>query len=119
VDSVSLQRQPLALAQGNNQPPLSCSVFPGYAANLDVVFKKGKETWLKEESDSTSKYSSQSFEQGTEFEALVVMGPKIIPLILHKLLDEENFVAVELYNVLGKDSTFKVDCKSIIDNHNL
>ncbi|RMZ83627.1 hypothetical protein DV738_g1135, partial [Chaetothyriales sp. CBS 135597] len=44
-----------------------------------------------------------------EFEKLLSMGPKILPLVVHKLLDRRNFTTVYLYNALEKNKKLRVN----------
>jgi len=37
---------------------------------------------------------------GREFDALVALGPKILPLVVESLTDPDNFLALQLYDTL-------------------
>ncbi|KAI0977521.1 hypothetical protein F4678DRAFT_413336 [Xylaria arbuscula] len=50
-----------------------------------------------------------------EFETLVDMGPKILPLIVHQLLDKDNFTAVFLYNELEQDTKYLIDPNDVLN----
>jgi hypothetical protein len=40
---------------------------------------------------------------GKEFDALVALGPKILPLVVETLVDPEHFLALQLYDALQPD----------------
>ena len=40
---------------------------------------------------------------GREFDALVALGPKILPLVVESLAEPENFLALQLYDTLQPD----------------
>jgi hypothetical protein len=37
---------------------------------------------------------------GKEFDALVALGPKVLPLVVEALADADNFIALQLYDTL-------------------
>ena len=48
------------------------------------------------------------YKQLPQFKSLQEMGSVIIPLIMEKLLDEENFFMLPLYDTLQLDSNLKI-----------
>ena len=55
-------------------------------------------------SNDTHDYAKQP-----QFAALVEMGEEIIPLVLDKLCDEENFHVLILYDALQEDATKRIE----------
>ena len=45
---------------------------------------------------------------GREFEALIPLGPVILPLLIEKLADPENFFALQLYDAMQSDENLLV-----------
>jgi hypothetical protein len=45
---------------------------------------------------------------GSEFDALVALGPSILPLVVEKLSDPENFFALTLYDAIQPDENLVV-----------
>ena len=62
-------------------------------------------------------YSSSARAKGSEFENLVKLGPAIIPLVVKKLAEPDNFFAIQLYNALEKDEGVKIDPSNVLDHH--
>jgi hypothetical protein len=87
--------------------------FPDYVASFDQLFKKWQDTWSSDNIMLSSNSADRA--KGPEFEALVELGPRIVPLVIHKLLVEDNFFAAHLYDVLEKDEGVKVDPSNILD----
>ncbi len=52
--------------------------------------------------------STLDYKQLPQFKSLQEMGSVIIPLIMEKLLDEENFFMLPLYDTLQLDSNLKI-----------
>jgi len=47
--------------------------------------------------------NSTSRALGKEFDALLALGPVILPLVVEKLADPDNFFALQLYDALQPD----------------
>lgn len=60
--------------------------------------------------------SASSRAKGPEFDSLVSMGPKILPLVVHKLTAASDFFAIVLYNEVEDDKAYKVDPKDILNS---
>ncbi|KAI1346527.1 hypothetical protein F5Y01DRAFT_321665 [Xylaria sp. FL0043] len=48
-----------------------------------------------------------------EFDGLLAMGPRILPLVVYKLLNPWNFTAVFLYNALERNTRYLVDPRDV------
>ena len=69
-------------------------------------FSSWKETWVEEHS---AHLSNPAFVTHTrEFSELVAMGREILPLIVGKLTDSENFLALQLYEAVEVDANLRV-----------
>ncbi|KAK4248342.1 hypothetical protein C7999DRAFT_40482 [Corynascus novoguineensis] len=80
--------------------------FPSYAADFDTKWQRWQQAISPTSDPST--WSSVA-----EFDALVALGPKAIPLVLWKLaMNLEDVTAIYLYNKLEKDTAYLVN-----DNH--
>lgn len=72
------------------------------AQEFETRFLSWKETWV---SEHTAHLSDPAFvTHSQEFVALVAMGPEILPLIVGKLTDPENFLALQLYETVETDA---------------
>ena len=45
---------------------------------------------------------------GREFDALIALGPTILPLVIERLTDPENFLALPLYDAMQADENLLV-----------
>ncbi|MFH0893431.1 MAG: hypothetical protein V2A54_03255 [Bacteroidota bacterium] len=75
--------------------------------DFETNFTYWKKTWFKGllaiDSNPTSRVGS------LEFFRLVDMGEKIVPLVIQKLMDEENFFALQLYERLQKQPNLLIE----------
>ena len=60
-----------------------------------------KDTWFSDPLSISSDPSDRATRK--EFHDLIALGPAIIPLVLEKLADPENFMALQLYDALQTD----------------
>ena len=66
-------------------------------------FAAWKDTWA---APHTAHLSDPSFVQyNEEFFALAELGERIIPLLINKLLDPDNFFALQIYDAIQPEST--------------
>ena len=72
-----------------------------YSDKFNSLFDKWMDEWV----NGSMKFSSNSMDATKleEYKELVNMGDKVLPLVVEKLLDKKNFIAVHLYNALQKD----------------
>lgn len=66
-----------------------------------AAFAAWKKTWFAGSLAISSDPHTRTV--GKEFDALVALGPKILPLVVEALLDRDNFLALQLYDVLQSD----------------
>ncbi|KAF1960962.1 hypothetical protein CC80DRAFT_544358 [Byssothecium circinans] len=94
------------------------AVFPGLVADFDPKWTAWSETWFPSERTDEKLHSSSGLWSSsasdrclvTEFEELLVLGPKIIPLVVYKLaIGPQNCFGVQLYNELEEDKDYLVD----------
>jgi hypothetical protein len=80
------------------------------AAELRRAFEKDfdawKDTWFRGGLAISSVPNNRAV--GPEFDALVALGPKILPLVVEKLADPENFLALTLYDAIQPDEKLLV-----------
>jgi len=80
------------------------------AADVDAKTKRAFETdfpaWKKTWFEGGLAISSDPHTRtvGREFDALVALGPKILPLVVERLADPDNFLALQLYDTLQTNS---------------
>jgi len=65
---------------------------------FDVAFNAWKETWFSGGLAISSDPSDRTI--GKDFDALISLGPKILPLVVEVLADPENFLALQLYDAI-------------------
>jgi hypothetical protein len=67
-------------------------------AAFEPAFAAWKDTWFRGGLAISSDPHTRAI--GKEFDALIALGPAILPLIIEKLADPENFLALQLYDAL-------------------
>lgn len=65
---------------------------------FDTAFKKWQETWFLGGLAISSDPHTRAL--GKEFDTLIALGPVILPLVIEKLADPENFLALQLYDTM-------------------
>lgn len=65
---------------------------------FEVAFSRWKDTWFSGGLSISSNPHTRAV--GKEFDALVALGPAILPLIVEQLADPENFLALQLYDAM-------------------
>jgi hypothetical protein len=65
---------------------------------FEAAFRAWKDTWLSGGLAISSNPSTRA--AGKEFDALIALGPAVLPLIVEKLADPENFLALQLYDAI-------------------
>lgn len=68
------------------------TTFPDFVTDFDKKYDAWKKTWLRgnDAPDSATRAT------WPEFAALVALGPKTVPLVVHRLTSGEDFMAIEL-----------------------
>jgi hypothetical protein len=67
-------------------------------AAFDQAFAAWKRTWFSGGLAISSNPHTRAV--GTEYDALIALGPAILPLVVEQLADPENFLALQLYDAL-------------------
>jgi hypothetical protein len=65
---------------------------------FNTVFAAWKSTWFKGGLAINSDPHARA--SGEEYDALIALGPKVLPLVVEKLADPENFFALQLYDAM-------------------
>jgi hypothetical protein len=67
-------------------------------AAFEDAFQVWKDTWFRGGLAISSDPHTRTV--GKEFDALVALGPAILPLVIEALSDPENFLALQLYDAI-------------------
>jgi len=97
--SVSATETKLLIAQTKSVPPDVRSKF-------EDAFQAWKDTWF--EGGLAISSVPQTRAVGREFDALVALGPRILPLLVEKLAEPDNFLALTLYDAIQPDEKLVV-----------
>jgi hypothetical protein len=65
---------------------------------FETAFNAWRNTWFSGGLAISSDPHTRAV--GKEFDALIALGPAILPLVIEKLTDPENFLALQLYSVI-------------------
>lgn len=68
---------------------------------FSATFAAWKKTWFEGGLAINSNPHARTV--GREFDALIALGHRILPLVVEAMADEENFIALQLYDVLQPD----------------
>lgn len=74
---------------------------PELRKQFEEAFQSWKESWFRGGLAVSSNPHTRTV--GEEFDRLVAMGPQIIPLVVAKLTDPDNFLALQLYDTVQSD----------------
>jgi hypothetical protein len=79
-------------------------------AEVRAAFEAAFDAWKRKWFEGGLAISSDPHTRavGKEFDALIAMGPRIIPLVVEKLTDPENFLALQLYDAIQPDEKLVV-----------
>jgi hypothetical protein len=75
-------------------------------AEFERAFREWKESWFRGGLAVSSDPHTRAV--GTEYDALIALGPAILPLVVEKLADPENFLALQLYEAIQTDANLLV-----------
>ena len=75
-------------------------------AAFDAAFRAWKAAWFRGGLAVSSDPHTRAV--GQEFDALVALGPAILPLVVEALADPENFLALQLYDAIQPDEKLVV-----------
>jgi hypothetical protein len=67
-------------------------------ADFDKAFAAWKSTWFSGGLAISSNPHTRAI--GKEYDALIALGPAILPLVIEQLADPENFFALQLYDAI-------------------
>src|SRR5947209_7899717 len=67
-------------------------------AAFERAFAAWKDTWFSGGLAISSNPHTRAV--GKEYDALIALGPAVLPLVVEKLADPENFLALQLYDAL-------------------
>jgi len=67
-------------------------------ADFDKAFAAWKNTWFSGGLAISSNPHTRAI--GKEYDALIALGPAILPLVVEQLADPENFFALQLYDAI-------------------
>ncbi len=84
------------------QAEISAKMRTGFEA----AFSAWKDSWFRGGLTVSSDPHTRAV--GTEFDALIALGPVILPLLIEKLADPQNFLALQLYDVMQTDENLLV-----------
>lgn len=73
---------------------------------FDESFNAWRDTWFRGGLAISSDPHTRAI--GKEFDALIALGPGILPLVVEKLAGPENFLAVQLYDAIQADERLLV-----------
>ncbi|MBW3597651.1 MAG: hypothetical protein KY475_10285 [Planctomycetes bacterium] len=86
-------------------------------AAFEKSFADWKSTWFRGGLAISSNPHTRAV--GTEYDALIALGPEILPLVVEKLAEPENFLALQLYDALQADDKllvqFEPDDERVLD----
>ena len=77
-------------------------ISPPLRQRFEEAFQAWKESWFRGGMALSSDPHTRTV--GHEFERLVALGPGIIPLIVAKLAEPDNFLALQLYDAIQPDA---------------
>lgn len=75
-------------------------------AAFNAAFSAWKETWFRGGLAFESNPHTRGV--GEEFDALIGLGPRILPLVVEALADPDNFLALQLYDAIQPDDKLVV-----------
>lgn len=75
---------------------------------FDVLFEAWKDDW---QNNPATRISSSTMDATKlkEYDRLMKLGDNILPLVVNKLRDKQNFIGVVLYNSLQKDPSLRIE----------
>jgi hypothetical protein len=73
---------------------------------FDSAFSAWKDSWFSGGLAVSSDPHTRTV--GRQFDALIALGPAILPLVIETLADPENFLALQLYDAMQSDENLLV-----------
>jgi hypothetical protein len=78
----------------------------GLQAAFEEAFAAWKNIWFRGGLAISSNPHTRAV--GREYDALIALGPAILPLVIEKLADPENFLALQLYDAIQSSEKLRV-----------
>ncbi|KAI0838654.1 hypothetical protein F5Y06DRAFT_296269 [Hypoxylon sp. FL0890] len=82
------------------------TAFPQASGSFETKWKLWADSWLSP--DKVLSQLESTYASGPEWDALVDMGPGILPMVVDKLKDQYNLFGCYLYNRLQSDPSMKI-----------
>ena len=101
-----LAKSYLSAAQKQILQKRQAEISPRLRTAFDTAFSAWKDTWFSGGLAVSSDPHTRAV--GREFDTLIALGPVILPLVIEKLADPENFLALQLYDVMQSDENLLV-----------
>lgn len=96
----------LSAAQKQRLHKQQTEIPGGVRTDFETYFSAWKESWFRGGLAASSDPHTRAV--GREFDALIELGPGILPLLIEKLADPENFLALQLYDALQSEENLLV-----------
>jgi hypothetical protein len=109
AEDVMSERLPKSYLSANQKQQLQKeeSEIPAKTrAAFETAFKAWKESWFRGGLAVSSDPHTRAV--GPEFDGLVALGPTILPLLIEKVADPANFLALQLYDAMQSDENLLV-----------
>ncbi|KAH6850855.1 hypothetical protein B0I37DRAFT_414233 [Chaetomium sp. MPI-CAGE-AT-0009] len=87
--------------------------FPAFVADFNYKFTAWQKKWFDPERPASSSALERC--ELPEYDPLLFLGPKTIPLVVFELSKPGNFIATTLYNHLETDNRAKVDPQDVLN----
>ena len=114
------EKEPKTYLSAQQKTALSAerdAVDPDLRRAFEDAFGAWKQTWFSGGLAINSNPHSRAV--GKEYDALIALGPEIMPLVVEKLADPENFFALQLYDAIQPDEKlvvhFEADDERILE----
>lgn len=88
---------------------------PALAEKFERAFSNWKAKWFTGEAAFSS--NTKDNKKAPEYTVLKEMGSCIIPLVVKKMVDTDNFIALVLYDDLIDETSLKIQYRGIEDPH--
>jgi hypothetical protein len=101
LEDIVKEKEQKSYLSGPQKKALSAeheAVDPGLRRAFGEAFDAWKQTWFSGGLAINSNPHSRTI--GKEYDALIALGPAILPLVVEKLADPENFLALQLYDAM-------------------
>jgi hypothetical protein len=99
-------KSPLSAAQKKALRAARSDVPTDIHVAFETAFEAWKATWFTGGLAISSNPHTRTV--GKEFDALIALGPRILPLVVEKLADPDNFLALQLYDAIQPDEQLVV-----------